>query len=803
MRTGSCAASWLACTAAFACFVACSTGGGDAPSGSASSAATGSGGHHHPDAGSHDASSDGSTPSGPCSGTSVFCDDYTNPALAGAYHTANGTWTRQTGVYVGTDSVQWERARAVLAGDYGDFDVTIDAKSLGDSGFGLVYAASDDTHGYAVIVHPAQFQGVYLKQLVPGSPDVEIKNVPLPSNEAGVPLVLRVQRSGTMVTVWLGGVQQFTADDGGAGAHGHLGLLVSTTDQTTNSGADFTLLRLDSASPAADGGTPPPPAGTTYYVSPSGSDANSGTSQSSPWQTLARVNSARLGAGDSVLFQGGQSFSGCLVFSTATNIQSSSASNPITVGSYGSGVATIDSTTACAGSNNGANGPRLPLVRIDGEAAALNGFIMKDLTLAANGTPTQYGVLVESGGGNVSSHITLQNLTVKGFNVVGTQDSSSEIRILGYPLFGTAANGPLDHISVLNCTLMGENGVASPDDSGIGGYGYGLNITNVTYSGNTVYNLGGRSGVAETGAGIGIDGVDGATVSHNVIHDIGANANSCGGMSGIEAYTANNATVSYNEVYRVVPTTYTGGCDWDGIDLDGGTTNSVVEYNYVHDNRGEGLLAWMGQANLGAWGPNVYRYNISENDGQSGSSWDGNIGLALEGGSPHVEIYDNTVINSGGGASNPQNAAFIIGPSDPTTMLTGTIANNIFYTTTNFYGTSKVIETNTFNPTGLTFTNNDYFGASGILFDWAGAQYSSLSAWQSASGQDSNAMSVNPGFSSTGFDGACGGASSSCPAGTMLPSSSPLMGRGANLTGIGAQDYYGNAVAAPPNVGAY
>jgi hypothetical protein len=274
MRTRTWDATWVLCAAAaIACVAGCSTsdqsaGSGAPDDGGADASSTPAGPDAHPQgggdagAGGGDAGQSGGdagTAAGPCAGTSVFCDDYTSASLAGAYHTVNGTWTRQSGVYVATDSIAWERARAVLAGDYADFDVTIHASSLGDAGFGLVYAASDDTHGYAVLVHPAQFQGVYLKELVPGSQDVAIKSAPLPANEAGTPLVLRVQRSGSTVTVWLGGVQQFTADDGGAGAHGQLGLLTSTTDQTANSGADFTLLRLDTASsPPADAGPPPP-----------------------------------------------------------------------------------------------------------------------------------------------------------------------------------------------------------------------------------------------------------------------------------------------------------------------------------------------------------------------------------------------------------------------------------------------------------------------------------------------------------------------------------------------------------------
>lgn len=139
--------------------------------------------------------------------------------------------------------------------------------------------------------------------------------------------------------------------------------------------------------------------------------------------------------------------------------------------------------------------------------------------------------------------------------------------------------------------------------------------TSPTFScrGTRCINIGGAT--SDTGAGIGADGWNGATIQYNVIHDIGASVMSCGGMSGIEAYTSNNVTVRFNEVYNVQPSPgFTTGCDWDGIDLDGGTSNSVVEYNYTHHNGGPGLLAY--DANVGAdtWGDNTFRFNISEND---------------------------------------------------------------------------------------------------------------------------------------------------------------------------------------------
>lgn len=76
-----------------------------------------------------------------------------------------------------------------------------------------------------------------------------------------------------------------------------------------------------------------------YYVSPTGNDTNDGTSTAAPWKTVAKVNGRSLAAGDRVFFQGGQTFTdaGLQLYSDDTG----SAVNPVTVGSYGTGRATL------------------------------------------------------------------------------------------------------------------------------------------------------------------------------------------------------------------------------------------------------------------------------------------------------------------------------------------------------------------------------------------------------------------------------------------------------------------------------
>ena len=74
-----------------------------------------------------------------------------------------------------------------------------------------------------------------------------------------------------------------------------------------------------------------------YFVSPSGSDRNPGTSPERPWRTVARVNRAHLAPGDGVLFEGGQRFSDQPLKPDASGARGAQ----IVFASYGSGQAAI------------------------------------------------------------------------------------------------------------------------------------------------------------------------------------------------------------------------------------------------------------------------------------------------------------------------------------------------------------------------------------------------------------------------------------------------------------------------------
>jgi chitodextrinase len=100
---------------------------------------------------------------------------------------------------------------------------------------------------------------------------------------------------------------------------------VEARDAAGNASARATL-------PAATAACPTGSAHTYYVDSAGGNDAGAGSSPSTAWKSLANVNNASLGPGDTVLLKRGGVWNGSLKVSA-----SGTSSSPITVGSYGTG----------------------------------------------------------------------------------------------------------------------------------------------------------------------------------------------------------------------------------------------------------------------------------------------------------------------------------------------------------------------------------------------------------------------------------------------------------------------------------
>jgi hypothetical protein len=157
------------------------------------------------------------------------------------------------------------------------------------------------------------------------------------------------------------------------------------------------------------------------------------------------------------LFHRGDSFTGCVMTNSANVPNKGSASNPITLDSYGSCNATLLSN--CPVNLHA-------LLTIEG----VSGVTVHNLILSASGTQTAIGILIKNSiAGNTVDAVTNQNSDISGFNISGASNYGAEVFVSGFATNGNC--GALNNIKVLNNKLHGALGATSPDDNGITGYG--------------------------------------------------------------------------------------------------------------------------------------------------------------------------------------------------------------------------------------------------------------------------------------------------------------------------------------------
>jgi parallel beta helix pectate lyase-like protein len=286
-----------------------------------------------------------------------------------------------------------------------------------------------------------------------------------------------------------------------------------------------------------------------------------------------------------------------------------------------------------------------------------------------------------------------------------------------------------------------------------------------------IHNAG--SANIDSGYGILVFGANDVVIERSVTGDNGWLPGNHGETGGIEAIADNRVLLQYNEAYS----NHAGNSDGDGIILDV-TNNSIMQFNYSHDNDGAGLFLF---AETGATSTNnIIRYNISQNDARTQGGTYGGIFVGAD--VNNTQIYNNTVFMGPSTTSSPA-AIRLLG-------LLGTtidVRNNIFETT----GGVPVVD---WDGTGsnLLFQENDYWsGKSALAIQWNGATYSTLKAWRAATGQETLdgipiGLNVQPGLTDAGGGGTIGNADRliTLTAYELLPNS-PLVDVGLDLGDLG------------------
>jgi hypothetical protein len=529
-----------------------------------------------------------------------------------------------------------------------------------------------------------------------------------------------------------------------------------------------------------------------------GSDTNLGScSPYSPWKTIAgAVNpgpSIKYQPGDVISFQGGQTFSGEIDLSS-TNVggtDAQRAANPITVNSTGTGRATISSS----------NGNGILMSGIAGVHVTNINFVGASL---GGKSGFQGGVYFSNSTGSTLTYAHVDNVTISGFRYDG-------ITVIGNNSSSGYADVRIDSVTIHDCGHDGidiVNGSLSPP---------AYAMSNVYVGHSLVYNIPGIASL-RTGSGqpVNFFSVNGGTVEYTTTHDSGQlNSPRNFGPVGISATNATNLTFQFNEVY-LQHTGPTSNTDGDGFDLDAGVTNSVMQYNYSHNNDGAGFLLCGGGAAPNS--NNTVRYNVSENDGRNaygGAYALGGISVvgfcAGSQGLGPEKIYNNTVYISGTGISSP--AVRIVPQGGAVNNVQ--LYDNILITNN---GLPQVELTSTSLVSGLSLIANLYYDSgSGYKVKWNGTTYSdsgdgsAIQQWAAATGEEqlpagtykyiaSNPLVCHPGLGGTMYPNPLTNLGAyKLVVGTSASNSSPAIDSALNLQtnfGInpGSRDFYGDTI---------
>jgi hypothetical protein len=525
----------------------------------------------------------------------------------------------------------------------------------------------------------------------------------------------------------------------------------------------------------------------TYYVSPRGSDSNAGT-KASPWRSVSRVTTIRFAAGDQLLLEGGESFAGNLVLDErcVTN-----PAHPIVIGSYGEGRATIQ-----AGEGTGI------LVK------NIGGVTIRDLRLVSESADTNRGFGVEvvnqRGLARLDS-IRIENVEATGFHWAG-------IYVGGRPMLPVKEESPVDHAarfgfehvtiarSVASGNMYYGIWVSGPWGGQTGDYANGDVAIRQC---NAHHNPGDPSYKENhSGNGILLDDTDGGLIEHCTAYANGAaNGSQQGGPVGIWADESNRITIQSCESYR----NRTGGAaDGGGFDLDGGVTNSVMQYNYSHGNDGAGFLMWSYWGAIHPLSNNVIRYNISENDGRKHAYGGVHIGTS-RGTVQNINVYNNNIFMTAAQAAS--NARGSEEPVKPKVVWVGGIERNhgVRFRNNLFIADAGVPLVEIEPHQDAIFQGNAYWARTGrfIVLD-AGASFGTLQAWRAATGQEelrsqATGLSGDPRLSAAGEAEAMAGKSlESLRAYRLLPGS-PLTDAGLDLHAefgldTGKHDFWGTPI---------
>jgi hypothetical protein len=565
---------------------------------------------------------------------------------------------------------------------------------------------------------------------------------------------------GTIVSGGSGGT---TGVGGGAGGQTGMGGMAGVAGKGGAAG-NGTDGRAGSGSGGGTGGAVGDAcsAGATgaYYLDASkGNDASDGTTPATAWKTLAKIKATTFAAGDRICLKAGETWTGQL----APRGSGSSAA-PIVLAQYGTGARPI----IAGGASDAA-----AVYLLNQQYWEINDL---EVTNKKSTAGDVRGISINGKDGGTLNHIYIRNCYVHDVtgqvNWIGGDTANDSPGVTfqtgwdaskhtGGIVFDVQA-GSSNVKTKFNDVLVESNTVSDCSFGGIvfkqldgtvhwgtrssAGSSTWLPHTNVTVRGNYISQL---------DASLGCDAIYMTDVQNGLIE---GNVSNGAGTSAIELYYTDSVTVQKNETFGT--RVKAGGADSNGVDTDKGTTKTVIQYNYFHDN-GDGILI----CQL-SFGDAVIRYNILQNNSRY------QIYLHSDPAASSA-IYNNTIYN------NKPNSAVAYGYGSSLSA-SYTFRNNIFFAASG----NGVLTTSS----SIVYQNNLYAGL----------------AIQVPTG-DKAAIKADPKLAApgTGTSGGATGPAFGSLSGYELSAGSPAINAGVAITGSGGVDFWGDAIAGAPDIGAY
>jgi hypothetical protein len=369
--------------------------------------------------------------------------------------------------------------------------------------------------------------------------------------------------------------------------------------------------------------------GRSFFIDASGgSDSNGGDAAEAAWQSLDKLNATVFEAGDRILFKAGEKWIGSF-----TPVGSGNAHAPIVVDSYGEGDRPIIDGAGLVDH----------VIRLqDIDYWELNNL---EITNYSESEGDRIGVFIVAEGG-MRKHFRIRNLFIHHimgrytFEMPGK--NTGGIGIIG------KNDTRFDDILIENCIIgdLVRVGIFTNGNEGRPG---DRPITNLVIRNNTIYRCAG-DGVIVRYADKPLIEFNEAYENHNGPQELVKHG------VALWCRSTDGAVFQYNHVYNTK-----GSKDGQAFDADLEARDTVVQYNFSHDNEGGFMLVY------GSSSGSIVRYNISVNDGAKGGHifdfpvWVEPRGWGI--------FHNNTIILPAG------NDAVIADEA----MYTARFYNNIFY----------------------------------------------------------------------------------------------------------------------------